>query len=146
MVPGGNDGSVRAAPTTQLLALGVERVADGTTAAPASATAPVTRIVGGRPMPTAGEQALLARMANLKGRDYCTGSFNATHHVVTAAHGPVNLSDIAQVFPPSGNHGALAFLYMTVATVISHPLYKCRVRNHRPAERQQRLLPAEHRP
>lgn len=98
-------------------------MADGTTAALAGATAPVTRIVGGGPMPTAGEQALLARMANSKGRDYCTGSFYAAHHVVTAAYGPVNLSDIAQVFPPSGNHGAPAVLYMTVATVISHPLF-----------------------
>eukprot|EP00170_Pyropia_yezoensis_P007996 contig_33147_g8022 len=122
--PGGNGGPVPAAPSTQLLALGGERVADGTTATPAGATAPVTRIVGGRPMPTAGKQALLVRLVNSKGRAYCTGSFYAPHHVVTAAHCPVNLSDIAQVFPPSGNHGAPAVLNMTVATVITHPLYE----------------------
>lgn len=126
--PGGKGRTVRSAPSTapsaRLLARSVKDVDDATPAPHASAAAaPVARIVGGRPMQTAAEQALLARLFDLTGSPMCTGSFFAPHHVVTAAHCSISVGAIVQVFPPRGDSDAPAVINMTVITAANHPLY-----------------------
>eukprot|EP00170_Pyropia_yezoensis_P005749 contig_23379_g5767 len=87
------------------------------------AAAPVARIVGGRPMPTASEKALLAQLISPRGFSYCTGSFYAPHHVITAAHCGAALGDRVQVFPPGGTRNGPTGINMTVITAANHPLY-----------------------